>query len=124
MSKNKKNQAAELSMDDLEQITFDAMRHCGMTPPMTIEEVAAIESELPSITLPFAPSDPHELLKRLNMEVDDMASAKVLPFPQTETESVKNLARAARQGGTLSAEVEQRMAEDKAQFLQNEHGEQ
>jgi len=123
MSKNRKNKTAELSMDDLEQITFDAMRHCGMTPPMTTEEVAAIEAELPNIKMPFAPSDPRELLMRLDVEVDDMA-ATALQFPQTETESVRNLARAARQGGTLSTEVEQRMAEDKAKYLQNEHGDQ
>ena len=123
MSKNKKNKTAELSMDDLDQITFDAMRHCGMTPPMTIEEVATIEAELPIIKLAFAPSDPRDLLMRLGVEVDDMA-ATVLQFPQSDAECVENLARAARKGGTLSTEVEQRMAEDKAKYLQNEHGDQ
>jgi len=123
MSKNKKNKTAELSMDDLEQITFDAMRHCGMTPPMTIEEVAAVEAELPNIKLPFAPSDPRDFLKRLEAEVDNMA-ATVLQFQPPDAECVENLARAARKGGTLTTEVEQRMAEDKAKYLQNEHGDQ
>ena len=123
MSKSKKNKPPELTMHDLEQVTFDAMRHCGMAPPMTIEEIAAIEAELPNIKLPFRPSDPRELLKRLGTGSSD-ESAAVLPFPKAETESVRNLARAARDGGDLTADVEQRMADDKAKYLQNEHGDQ
>lgn len=122
MSKNNKNKVPELSMQDLEQITFDAMRYCGMSPPMTLEEIVAIEAELPNVKLPFGPSDPRELLKRLIARTDDEAS-KTLSFPNVDTESVNNLARAARQGGELSEEVEQRMAEDKAKYLQHEHGE-
>ncbi len=122
MSKNNKNQIPELSTQDLEQITFDAMRHCGMAPPMTIEEVSAIEAELPNVKLPFGPSDPRELLKRLDSRSDDEA-ATILAFPKVDTESVNNLARAARQGGELSEEIEQRMAEDKTKYLQSEYGE-
>lgn len=118
---SKQNKRPELTMDDLEQITFDALRHCGMTPPMTIDEVAAIEAELTRIELPFAPSDPYELLKRLVVENEDTART-VIPFPQTSADSVMNLARAAREGGTLSAEVEQQMAADKARYIQSEHG--
>ena len=122
MSRNNKNEAPELSMQDLEQITFDAMRHCGMVLPITTEEIAAIEAELLNVKLPFGPSDPRELLKRLDVSSEnDMAT--VLSFPMVDTDSVNNLARAARQGGELSQEVELRMAEDKAKYLHNEHGE-
>lgn len=121
MSKNNKNKIPELSTQDLEQITFDAMRFCGMTPPMRIEEIAAIEAELANAKLPFGPSDPLSLLKRLSTRPDDEA-ATILSFPKVNAESVNNLARAARQGGELSIEVEQRMAEDKARYLQNENG--
>ncbi len=74
MSKNNKNKPPELSMQDLEQITFDAMRFCGMAPPMTIEEIAAIEAELSNVKLPFGPSDPRALLKRLDTSSDDEAN--------------------------------------------------
>lgn len=93
-----------------------------MTPPLTVEEVEAIEAELPHINLPFRPTDPRELLQRLEAEAD--VAATVLQFPQTKTDSARNLARAAREGGTLSTEVEQRMAEDKAKYLRSEHGDQ
>ena len=123
MSKNNKNEIPELSMQDLEQITFDAMRHCGMAPPMTIEEISAIEAELLNVKLPFGPSDPRELLRRLEDARSDDEAATILSFAKVDTESVNNLARAARHGGELSREIEQRMADDKAKYLQSEHGE-
>jgi hypothetical protein len=103
----------EYGTEDLEQLAFDAMRRCGMVLPLTIEEVAAIESELPCIKLPFGPSDPMVLLASL-ASIDRDDDLLTLPFPTVDTDTARNLARAAREGGTLSAEIERRMAEDKS----------
>lgn len=118
MAKN--NKRAEMTTDELEQIMFDAMRVYGVLPP-TVEEVAALDAGLVNVDLPFEPSDPDEILKKLDVETED--DAVVLPFAGLDDASVRNLARAARQGGELTDEIEQRMANDKARFLQNEHDE-
>ena len=117
MAKN--NKKTELTPDELEQITFDAMRVHGVLPP-TVEEIAAFDAELSDVDLPFGPSDPDELLKRLETEVDADEQEVILPFATME-ETSRNLARAARQGGELTEDIEQRMADDKAKFLQDEH---
>lgn len=116
MAKN--NKRAEMSTDELEQIMFDAMRFHGVLPP-TVEEVAALDAELVHVDLPFEPSDPDEILKKLDVETEE--DIVVLPFASLDDASVRNLARAARQGGELTDDIEQRMADDKAKFLQNEH---
>jgi|TARA_Y100000296_G_C5111286_1_gene225274 hypothetical protein len=68
MSKNKKK--PELSVTDVEQLTFEALRHHGLVPPMTLDEVTKVEDELNGIELPFSPSDPAELLKRLDEKAE------------------------------------------------------
>ena len=116
MAKN--NKRAEMTTDELEQIMFDAMRvHCIFSP--TVEEVAALDAELGSVDFPFEPSDPDEMLRKLDADAEECAV--VLQFVGLDDASVRNLARAARQGGELTDEIEQRMADDKAKFLQNEH---
>lgn len=119
----KKNDNRELDSAELDQLTFDAMRHCGMIPPMTIEEVTALEAELPKVELPFRPSIPSELLKRVGT-ADQTDDSTVLPLRKVEIETARNLARAAREGRALSAETERRMAEDKANHLKRKHDEQ
>lgn len=116
MAKN--NKRAEMTMHELEQIMFDAMRVHGVLPP-TVEDVAAMDAELINVELPFEPSDPDEILKKLDVDTEE--DAVVLPFTSLDVASVRNLARAARQGGELTDEIERRMADDKARFLQNEH---
>lgn len=104
----KSNKKSELTAGELEEITFDAMRMHGVLPP-TIEEVAAMDAELPNVTLPFGPSDPDELLKNLDAGVEVDEAEGILPFSATEETSIRNLARAARQGNDLTEEIEQRM---------------
>lgn len=116
MAKN--NKRAEMTTDELEQIMFDAMRIHGMLPP-TVEEVAAMDAELVNVDLPFEPSDFDEILKKLDVDTEE--DAVVLPFARLDDSSIRNLARAARLGGELTEEIEHRMADDKAKFLQNEH---
>ncbi|MDA7978970.1 MAG: hypothetical protein MPJ50_09405 [Pirellulales bacterium] len=117
MAKN--NKKTKITPDELEQITFDAMRVHGVLPP-TVEEVAAFDAELSDVDLPFGASDPEELLKKLETEVDADEQEVILPFTTME-ETSRNLARAARQGGELTEDIERRMADDKAKLLQDEH---
>ena len=118
MAKN--NKRAEMTTDELEQIMFEAMRVHGVLPP-TMEEVAALDAELRNVDLPFEPSDPDEVLKKLDVDTEE--DAVILTFSSLDDASARNLARASRQGGELTDEIEQRMADDKAKFLQNEHDE-
>lgn len=109
-----------MTTDELEQIMFDAMRFHGVLPP-TVEEVAKLDAELVHLDLPFEPGDPDEILQKLDEEVEE--DAIVLPFSGLDDASVRNLARAARQGNDLTADIEQRMADDKAKFLTSEQNE-
>ncbi len=106
--------------EDVEQILFDAMRMHGMLPP-SVEEFAALDAELASFELPFGPTDLDELLKRLDDDVNADTSPTILPFQSTDDTNVRNLARAAREGGTLTPEIEQKMSADKSKYLQDEN---
>jgi len=117
MTKN--TQKTELTDEQIEQVLFDAMRLYDMLPP-SIEEVAALDAELASFDLPFGPSDPDKLLRRLDT-VNSTRSIISPPFPPLETSSVRNLSRAAREGGELTPEIEQRMATDKDKILQEKN---
>jgi hypothetical protein len=77
MATNKKK--SKLTSDELEQITFDAMRVHGVLPP-TVEEVAALDAELSDLELPFGPSDPLSLLKKLDADEDIDEGASTLPL--------------------------------------------
>lgn len=118
MAKNKKT--TELTCDELEHITFDAMRVHGVLPP-TIEEVAALDAELSDVELPFGPSDPDALLKKLDVDANVGNEEPILSFFTAMQGTSRNLAQAARQGGELTDDIRQRMADDKARFLQDEH---
>jgi hypothetical protein len=113
-----KHENSDVETDQIEQIVFDALRHCGMVPPITIDDVAAVEADLPNTQLPFGPSDPFDLLRKLESG-EGIETPVVLPFPSAANETERNLARAAREGGELSLEVERRMAEDKAKHMLN-----
>lgn len=113
MARNKKQQ--NLDFADVEALTYDAMRQHGHLPPMTTEDVELLEAELDEIELPFGPSDPATLLRRLEAGV---RRTVVLPFDANKSEAARNLACAAREGGEVSAEIKERMAKDKAQHEQ------
>lgn len=112
----------ELTDDQIEQVLFDAMRLHGLWPP-SVKEVAALDAELASFEPPFRPADPNELLKRL-VSADTMKTATVLPPIPFDAPSVCNLAHAAREGGELTTEIMQRMADNKEKFLREEYNDQ
>ena len=59
-----KHPKEELTDEEVEQILFDAMRLNNMFPP-TVAEVAVLDEMFKYYDLPFGPSDPENLLKRL-----------------------------------------------------------
>lgn len=113
MAKPKKQ--SRLEAEDIESLVFDAMRFHGMIPPLSTDEVQQVEAELEKIKLPFGPSNPLDLLMTLDKKA---GSQRILQFTGIENDVARNLARAAREGGELSAEIEERMARDKANHEQ------
>lgn len=119
MSKNPKK--PELDIADVESLTFEAMRRYGMIPPMTLDEVAAIEAELDDVELPFQPKNPTELLSsstRTRVENASRVSQEGIEL----NGATRNRALAARKGGEISEAAESKMAEDKATHLRNGDG--
>jgi len=94
----------------LEREVMRAMRGEGWLAPETEEEVLETEGKLASerITMPTSLDHPRELLHR-PIEIRT-AQSKLAP---KSSEVEENLARAAREGGKISPEVEQRMKRDR-----------
>ncbi len=119
MAKN--NKKPEPDIADVERLTFEAMRHCGIIPPMTIADVEKLEKRLDSVELPFGPKNPFELLQTLD-GCDKQIVAPIASVKVSDQDGSRNRAMAARKGGEISEEIERRMAEDKARLLQNGNG--
>jgi len=86
------------------------MREEGWLAPETEAEVLQTEPKLASetITMPTSFNHPRELLHR-NIEIRTAQSTTTPKSSEVE----ENLARAAREGGKISPEVEQRMKRDR-----------
>ncbi len=80
-----------------------------MIAPMTIDDVTALEAELPKIKVPFGPSDPSELLERLD-SAGQTDTSSILAFRKVESETARNLARAAREGGARNGRIHLQVA--------------
>ena len=98
--------------DEMEQLVHDYLRRCGKLIPHTPEEVEAAEKWLSQQAIQVPKSlqslDACSLHKR-------RVSPQVLPFPIQSTETSECLARAAREGRTISSEVEEQMKRDREQ---------
>lgn len=95
----------------LEREVLRAMREEGWLAPETEAEVLEAETKLAveQIEMPAPPEHPRELLHR-PVRIRTIHH----PHPESEsTEMAENLARAAREGGKLSPETEQRMKKDR-----------
>ena len=114
---SKKKSQPDLKLGDIEKLTYEAMRYYGLIPPMTLDEVARVEAEFDDIELPASLRDPNEILSRLDNDAVDQPHSTI-PVDTINVDAVRNLARAAREGGDISPEVEQRMREDKARIEQ------
>lgn len=96
--------------DEVERLVYDAMRSSGWLPPETEEDVARAEEELARepVPLPEDLKDPSAVIQRLTR--CEPRSPLGLPS-SAETEG--NLARAAREGGEIPEEAEERMRADR-----------
>jgi hypothetical protein len=95
----------------LEKQVLLAMRVKGWLAPETEAEVLEAEKTLAAerITMPTSFDHPRELLIRTSRFRTIRSSQQKMANAQT----TENLARAAREGGTISPEVEERMKRDR-----------
>lgn len=109
--KNRANKESQGESSNLEQLIFEAMKVKGWVLPETEEEVRAAESnhsekweELPPHLV-----DPYAVLRRARER-----QTTVVPLAPPESREVEdNLARAAREGRPISADIEQKMKVDR-----------
>jgi hypothetical protein len=99
------------SKANLERHVYEAMRSLGWIIPTTEEDVARAESMLSreAVELPEELKNPYHILE--SMDTDCPASDPE-PVP-VDAEVEENLARAAREGGVIRPEIEQRMRRDR-----------
>lgn len=92
----------------LEQLVNRAMREEGWLAPETEAEVMQAEITLEGSAPPTWLDRPREFLHRL-------VSVRTNQFGSTKESSdvMENLARAAREGGKISSEIEERMKKDR-----------
>ncbi len=97
------------SNENLESTVRRAMQSLGWLIPESPEDVAQAEAELEDdpISLPPALRDSQGSFDR---QVDEQPQYKQVP---TNAELERNLARAAREGGQITPEVEERMRSDR-----------
>jgi redox-regulated HSP33 family molecular chaperone len=109
MGKSKKNKTSEEG-SNLEQLVHEALLRNGWVIPQTVEEVIRVQDEFPekSEQLPNALKDPYTVLKR---STERAKSVSALSLPDQESQDV--MARAARLGGEISSEIEERMKRDR-----------
>jgi hypothetical protein len=97
----------------MERLAVEALRRAGDLVPVTPEEVAAIEER--EGVMPPRRLTPPDLTKPF-VRKTRLACAPV------DEEVAENLARAARDGKTISAEIEERMRKDRAAARPPERG--
>jgi hypothetical protein len=109
MGKSKKNKTSEEG-SNLEQLVREALLRNGWIIPQTVEEVIKVQDEFPdeSEQLPNVLTDPYTVLNR---SIERAKEVSALSLPDQESQEV--MARAARLGGEISSEVEERMKRDR-----------
>ena len=110
MSKKRKNEdrQAEQAIEADVQRTLGEM---GWIPPTSEAEVAACEVELPEAPLPASLADADAVLGRPDKPIGAPGTLKLPDRPDIES----TLRRAARQGGTIPPEIEDKMRRDREQ---------
>jgi hypothetical protein len=97
--------------EQMERLVFEYLRYTGKIIPQTPEDVARVEELLkPESTVP-----PERLRDAsLIFSSPSVAPPKVLMIPaHPDPATAQNLARAAREGGKVSPEVEAEMRKDR-----------
>ncbi len=107
------DQEARESLTDaqVECLLYDALRLSGELLPTTEEEIAQLEGHYDSsVSLPDSLKDARPIFRRQLSP----ASPQPTTCPVTVDGAIReNLARAAREGGQISPEVEERMRLDR-----------
>lgn len=96
---------------DLERKIYATLRAKGLIIPITAEEVLDAEALMKGnmIELPEELRDPEVILNRSKQKL----SIKFSPLSSSNKETEENLARAAREDGNISPEIEERMRKDR-----------
>ena len=107
MSRNNPNK----KKTDLSPFLMAALKSSDLALPETEEEIAAAEEDIGVVdSLPESLRDPWGFLKPKSEWKPTHATLRPVPSEEIEAE----LARAARDGGELSVEVEEKMRLDRA----------
>ena len=111
MSTKSREKRDTASDDRLEAELHAAMRRTGFLVPVTEREVAAVEKEVSATPLPPALKNPRRVFEKAS--TPRAVTPKVVRFsPAAGVDAA--LARAAREGGKLTPEVERAMRRDRA----------
>lgn len=98
--------------DEMEQLVHEYLRHCGKLIPQTPDEVAAAEEWLNKQDTQV----PKGLQSLDGCSVaSKLVARRMTSFPIQATEAGKCLARAARDGRSISPEIEAQMKRDREQ---------
>lgn len=113
---NRPNQGDE----QLEREVFEALRQEGWILPETEQEVRLAEEDLERapVVLPPELSDPSDVLKRVGQPVRFKSLAPGAGDQRIESD----LARAARESGTIPPDVEERMRRDRQEAERKRDG--
>ena len=111
MPGNRKPDERDQNDDDLERLAYEAMQSLGWLIPQTAEDVARAEKALADepIALPEGLKNPYAILDTPPKERTS------LPCSAGENDAAEQLARVAREGGTIAPKVEERMRQDREQ---------
>lgn len=112
MSIKKNNSKDEFeNTKDLERKIYATLRSKGLIIPITAQEVLDAEALMKGnmIELPEELRDPEVILNRSKQKL----SIKFSPLSSSNKETEENLARAAREDGKISPEIEERMRKDR-----------
>lgn len=99
---------------DLEDELFQAMRLKGLVLPQTVDDVIRAEQEMKTTSSELPPelSNPITVLERTRKSVEGLSTAAE---PLLNQQVAENLARAARNGSAITAEVREKMVNDRKQ---------
>lgn len=109
----KKNNAKDAfeNTKDIERKIYATLRAKGLIIPITAQEVLDAEAIMKDnmVELPKELRDPDVILNRAKQKL----SIKFTPLSSSNKEIEENLARAAREDGNISPEIENRMRKDR-----------
>lgn len=111
-------------LDELDRHIRAALATTGEVIPTTVDAVAAATKHLADnpVPLPAHLQDASAVLSRSIPERGTVVPKNVVPFASAYDEAVEaDLARAARKGGEISAETEQKMRRARVRAQQQKH---